>query len=250
MPRIDNKVLQGLSGPEIIHSERYVEGDQLKVSVLQERDTFDEFNDGCYTAIETRWATNHFGGEFPITQEEYRRYVLTAVISRVMRVRNERFHIRCDDVWALPAITAAVIAGIGRVILEAPVVTIMPSIDRDLISEAMTYDEWSATGRKFRAMESDPSMKLLLAHAIAGEKDGDEALMTLIPVTDEAGRLLELRQKYEIHPISAAAFLILSLSPEGLGTEALPAHPLLRSPHYIRIAGVKAFLHRFYDSVA
>jgi len=168
----------------------------------------------------------------------------------VARTRNERFHVRCDDGWALPAPLAAILAGLGRVTIEAPVVSIVPAIDPKTVELALTYDEWAVTSRYLRAVEADPNCKFVFAHAIAGEKEGDEALMSLIPVTDDKGRLVELRQQYEIHPISAAAYLILGMMPEGLVGETLAVHPLLRSPHFIRIVGVKAFLHRFYDAVA
>lgn len=250
MPRIDEKMLKGLSGPEIVHSERYVGEDKLEVSVLLERATFDEFIQGMWNVLDTRWGMFHFNGTLPVTLDEFSRYALTAVCARVARTRGERFHIRCDDVWAVPAPLAAILSGLGRVTIETPVVTLMPLVDKTLVGEAMQYEEWADVSRRLRAMELDPNCKFVFAHAIAGERDGDEALMSLIPVTDEAGRLVELRQKYEIHPIAAAAYLILGMHPEGVGVETLPAHPLLRSPHFIRIVGVKAFLHRFYDSVA
>jgi len=251
MPRIDEKMLKGLSGPEITHSERYIGERRLNVSVLKQRDTFDEFVGGLYEVTDDRWGMYHHGSQTPISREESLRYGLTGVVSRVMRVRGERFHIRCDDQWALWSPLAAVLAGIGRVTLESPVLSLVPSIEQDLIDECMTYDEWSRTSNRLRGMEADPYCKFVFAHAIAGDRDGDEALMSLIPVTDESGHLVELRQRYEIHPIAAAAYLILGLRPEGLeGGETQAVHPLLRSPHFIQIAGVKAFLHRFYDSVA
>jgi len=251
MPRIDEKMLKGLSGPEITHSERYIGERRLDVSVLAELDTFDEFVLGMYNAMNARWGMFHVGADFPVTFDNFLRYAITAVVSRVMRVRGERFHIRCDEPWTLPAPLAAILAGIGRVILESPVLTLVPAIDKDLVLRSMSYDEWAYTSNILRATEQDPYCKFVFVHAIAGDRDGDEALMSLIPITDASGVLVELRQRYEIHPIAAAAFLILGLRPEGLGDgEALAVHPLLRSPHFIRIVGVKAFLHRFYDSVA
>jgi hypothetical protein len=252
MPRIDDKMLKGLnSGSGFTHSERYIGERRLNVSALVELDTFAEFVDGLYNVVDSRWGMYHHGSDTPVTREELHQYAITAVVSRVMRVRNERFHIRCDDAWTLPAPLAAILAGIGRITLEAPVLTIIPSIDKALIDGAMTYDEWWRVSNVLRGMEQDPNCKFVFAHAIAGEKDGDEALMSLIPVTDDEGRLVELRQRYEIHPIAAAAYLILGLRPEGfVDGEALAVHPLLRSPHFIRIAGVRAFLSRFYDSVA
>jgi len=250
MPRIDQTMLKGLSGVEIVHSERYVGQERLEVSVLSEYGVFDEFVTGLYETMDARWGMYHQGVVFPVTFDVFKQYAYTAVCARVMRTRNERFHIRCDDAWAVPAPLAAILAGLGRVTLEAPVLTIVPAIDKELIALAMKYDEWALTSRLLRAAEVDPNCKFVFAHAIAGDKEGDEALMSLIPVTDETGRLVELRQRYEIHPIAAAAYLILGLAPQGLGSETLSVYPLLRSPHFIRIAGVTAFLHRFYDSVA
>jgi hypothetical protein len=134
--------------------------------------------------------------------------------------------------------------------MEAPVVTIVPAMDPKLVALSLDYEEWGRVSRHLRAAENDPNCKFVFVHAIAGEKEGDEALMSLVPITDASGHLVELRQRYEIHPIAAAAYLILGLLPEGLDGETLAVHPLLRSPHFIRIAGVRAFLHRFYDSVA
>jgi hypothetical protein len=250
MPRIDQSMFKGLGGAEITHSERYVGEERLVVSVLSEYGAFDEYVDGTWETIASKWEMYHYGSTFPVTLEEYRRYCYTAVGARVARTRSERFHVRCDDAWALPAPLGAVLAGIGKVTLEAPVLQIVPAMDPSLTERFLTYDEWASITRRLRAVESDPNCKFVFAHAIAGEKSGDDALMSLVPVTDERGVLIELRQRYEIHPIAAAAFLILGLAPEGMsGNETQTAHPLLRSPHMIRIAGVKAFLHRFYDAV-
>jgi len=251
MPRIDEKMLKGLSGPEITHSERYIGERRLEVSMLNEQDTFVEFVDGLYGTTDARWGMFHNGSPTPVTREEAQRYALTAVVARIMRVRGERFHIRCDDAWALWAPLAAILAGIGRVTLESPVLTLIPSIDKALLENVLTYDEWARISNRLRGMEADPYCKFVFVHAIAGDRDGDEALMSLIPVTDDSGRLVELRQRYEIHPIAAAAYLILGLRPEGLEDgETQAVHPLLRSAHFIRVVGVKAFLHRFYDSVS
>jgi hypothetical protein len=220
------------------------------VSVLQERSVFDEFVQGAYDVMNTRWGMFHQDASFPVTQVVFAQYAITAVCARVMRTRNERFHVRCDDAWTLPAVLAALLAGIGRVTLEAPVLSLVPAIDKETLSECLSYDEWASVSRTLRGVENDPNCKFVFAHAIAGDKEGDAALMSLIPITDDAGRLVELRQQYEIHPIAAAAYLILGLYPEGMGNEVLPVYPLLRSPHYIRIAGVRAFLNRFYDSIA
>lgn len=250
MPKIDSSILKGVSGADIVHSRRYVGEDQLEVSVLNEYGAFDEFIDGVYDVIEARWGSFHIGADIPVTQDQFRRYAYTAVASRVARVRGERFHIRCDDAWTIPAVIAAMLSGLGRVTLENQIVTIVPFWDKQFDNMLLTYDEWARISRHLRAIEKDPNCKFVFAHAIEGNKQGDEALMSLIPVTDETGRLVELRQQYEIHPIAAAAFLILGLAPLGMSSETLPEHPLLRSPHYIQIAGVKAFLHRFYDAVA
>jgi hypothetical protein len=250
MPKMDDSILKNLRGVEVAHSQRYIGEERLEVSVLRERSVFDEFVQGAYDVMNTRWGMYHVDTVFPVTPDAFNRYAITAVCARVMRTRNERFHVRCDDAWTLPAVLASLLAGIGRVTLEAPVLALVPAIDKGIIAEALPYDDWATISRILRGVENDPNCKFVFAHAIAGDKEGDAALMSLIPITDEAGRLVELRQQYEIHPIAAAAYLILGLYPEGMGNEVLPVYPLLRSPHYIRIAGVRAFLNRFYDSIA
>jgi len=66
MPRIDQSMLKGLSGPEITHSERYVGEERLEVSVLNEFGAFDEFVDGIWDVMNARWGMYHQGDLFPL----------------------------------------------------------------------------------------------------------------------------------------------------------------------------------------
>jgi hypothetical protein len=186
---------------------------------------------------------------FPVTQEDLIRYCYTAVKSRVSRVRNERFHTRCDDPWSLPTPIATALAGIGRVALEYPHMEIIPKWNVECDPMLLTQEETRVVTQRLRAVERDQDAKLLFARAISGDKTGDEALMALVPVRDAMGRVVELTSRSDFDPIAGLVYLLMGLEPSLTPDESvLPTHPLLMSPVYIRTAALLMQMHRFVEA--
>jgi len=249
MPRADTPALKGLSGAKNLASYRSLAESRLYVDVLVDEEVFVRFVNSVHDALATHWlATNH-GGDFPVAADELLRYSYTAMRSRVSRVNNERYDVRCDDAWALPNPIAAICAMIGRVESENPVVTIIPRWNHEHDTKLMSYEEWSLFSRQMRSLEATPGSKIVLAHAIEGGKWGDEALMALLPIRDAQGRTTRISaMNFEVDPTAAAAYLIGGLWPEAWEGVSLPTHPLMLPRSYIEAAAVLMYLHRLADA--
>lgn len=250
MPRIDKTMLKGLDLAKFISAERTIGNEVLEVTVLSDELIFERFVDSVFDAVATRWEMFHVGAEFPVTKDDFTRYAYTAVRTRVARVRNERFHVRCDDAWTVPAPLAAVLAGLGNVMLEAPVLEIRPKWDNRHDDKMLTYEEWERISRRMRAVEKDENCKFIFAHAIEGGRTGDEVLMCLIPVRDATGRIVQLEGglKMDVDPIAGVAYLILGLEPQDAEGLALPTHALRSSPWTFRARGLLTVLERFAEA--
>lgn len=256
MPRISNNEMpKGWRVVSNLASERNIADEVMEVTVLRDSDVFEQFVSDIYDALNERFGCAHGGAIMPITVEDLTRYAYTAVRARVARVNSERvmingfnWQVRCDDTWALPTPLAFIIAGIGRVTLEMPVITIVPKWNSELDVHVLTYEEWSLISRRLRAVEADKANEITLAHAIEGSKQGDEVLMSLVPVRDALGRVTEIRSNGVFDPVAAAAYLIAGLEPSALDTAALPQHPLMLPPRYIQAAILLQYLHRLAEA--
>jgi hypothetical protein len=249
MPRTDQTVLKGLSGAKNLATHRPLAESRLYVDVLLDEEVFNRFVVSIHDALATHWLATNRGEDFPILVEELLRYSYTAMKTRVARVNDARFVVRCDDAWALPNPIASILAMIGRVECETPVVTIVPRWDPRHDAKVMDYEEWSLFSRRMRALEAVPGSKIILAHAIEGSKWGDEALMALLPVRDGAGRTTRITaMHFEVDPTAAAAYLIGGLWPEAWDGVALPTHPLMLPRSYVEAAAVLMYMHRLADA--
>lgn len=242
MPRIDKAMLKGLSETKGLHAERVIGEEDLEVEVLHDTDLFERYVTNVYDAVTVRWLADHCSEEPPVTSEDAVRYAYTATRTRVARVNNERFHTRCDDRWCIPAQIAVPINAVGRVIMERRIVSLVPRWNEENDDKVMSREEWVHTSRRMRALADYPGSKLIFADALAGDRSGDEILMSLIPVRDSNGRITKLQSDYDIDPIAAAMFLISGLDQRSLDGVALPDHPMLMSASYIRVAGVLRYL--------
>lgn len=250
MANIDYSILKGLREAKFLRTERGYLEEVYEVTVLSDVAVFEEAVTELWELYNMKWGVFHDGVELPVTRQELLEYCYTAVKARVSRVNNSRFHVRCDDSWAVPTPIAAALSGLGRVQLESPILTIVPKWNSEHDTSVMDYDAWHRTSQKLRAIERDPDAKILFAHAIAGDKLGDEVLLSLIPVRDEVGRMIELRSFSEFDPIAGFVYLLMGLFPsinEGL---ALPQHPLLMPPIYLRIGALRQFMHKYIEAGA
>jgi len=250
MPRIDSSVLKGLGGA-IERTRRTIIFEQVEVVVLKDNDTFERSVEQLWELYNFRWGAFHAGTNFPVVKAAFVRYCYTAVRARVARVRNERFHTRCDDPWAVPTPIAAALAGIGRVTLESPALEIIPKWNEELDELLLDQAHTREVTLLLRSVERDADAKLLFAHAIAGDKAGDDMLLALVPVRDNMGRVIELRSRSEFDPIAGLVYLLMGLEPDLVGDAAtLPTHPLLIPPVYINAAALMQQMHRFIEAGA
>lgn len=249
MPRIDTSVLKGLGGASE-RTQRHVIIEQVEVVVLSDATIFESSVGQLWELYNERWGMFHVNTPFPVSEGELIRYCYTAVRARVARVRGERFHTRCDDPWAVPTPIATALAGIGRVSLESPHMEIVPLWNSEATDMLLDYDQTRRITQILRAVERDQDAKLLFARAISGDKTGDEALMALVPVRDTAGRLIELTARTDFDPIAGLVYLLMGLEPSLVEATALPTHPLLMPPVFIRTAALMHQMHRFMEAGA
>jgi len=239
--------LKGLGEVKGVSIEREVADGELHVDILSQDTTlFERFVNDQYDIIDTRWNA-YKGSVTPITRDDFLRYCYTAVRTRVARVRNEKFHIRCDSEWQLVTGLASILAQIGRVILTTPTVTILPRLDVRHDEYLITVEEFYRISSNLRMMAKDPDCKFIFADAIAGDRRGDETLMALIPVRDELGRISVVRGYKDFDAVAGVAYFILDLQPEQLDGTALSRHPLMMPPYFLRTATVIQYMTRYAE---
>jgi len=251
MPRIDKSMLKSQGGSFPTGSERSVVEEVLEVKVFSEdANLFTEFVTDLYEAIASQYSVVSGGTPmaFPVTLQEFVDYAFTALRTRVARVNNDRFPIRCNDDWQLLSVLAAAINGVGRVTLETPVVTITPVWNSEYDGHVLDVRSWHSVTQRLRAVAKNSEMKLLLVRAIADDKSGDENIMALVPVRDAMGRIVQLHQRdHEVDPIAAVVYLLSGFAPDIYAGLTLATHPLLLPPYYITVAALHQNLWRLAD---
>jgi hypothetical protein len=251
MPRIDKSMFKTQSGSFTLGSERTAAEEKLNVAVFaSDADLFVEFVGDLYDSIETQYvaATGHISA-MPFTKEDFVKYAFTGMHTRLARVNNTRSVIRCDDPWQMPAVLAAVINSVGRVVLEQPVITIEPVWNPVYDPFLLTVQQWHRITQGLRAIARVSEMKLVLVNALAGDRSGDEMLMALIPVRDEVGRIVQIgHRSMPVDPIAAAVYIISGFAPEIYAGVSLALHPLLLPPYYVTVAALRQNLWRLSDA--
>lgn len=224
-------------------SEREIVG-TTEVLVGTDLQVLDQFVSDVHGKMSDLWSDTHTGAALPISVEELRRYFITGVISRVKHVRgNERNEIRTNERWYMPAPMARVIAQIGTVESEAPVMRIVPRLSENLDALGLTHSEWLSLGYRLKRIEDDADTRFNFAHALEKERTGDPKLMGLLPRRDEQGKLVELRAYYEVDPIAATAYFIFGMRPMDWDSVILPNHPFLQPAYYQPAQIVSTMLH-------
>jgi hypothetical protein len=205
------------------------------VHVLNDTDVFERFLSEVYASIGFRWQART-QSDLPFTEEEYIRYGYTAVRTRVARVNNERFEVRCDDPWALNPFLAAALAGVGLVTLEIPVISYRPVwMDKNNTFLLKKAEQANLT-RRIKSLVDVDGMGFMPIYAISGDRSGTPNLMSLIPVRDELGRVSQLKSSYDFEPIAAVAYLLGGLTPAAWDGTSLPNHPQLMPARFIETA--------------
>lgn len=250
MPRIDKAMLKTQSGSFVVGSCRTAAEEKMEMTVFKtDADLFVEFVGDVYDSIVASYTSTPGCGDLPFTKNELVKYAFTGMRTRIARVRNERSEIRCDDPWQMPAILAAVINSVGRVILENPVITIEPRWNHEYDQFILTQREWFSVTQRLRAVAKADGMKLINVNALSGDRSGDEMLMSLIPVRSEDGRIVQIGHRtMPVDPIAAAVFVISGFEPEIYAGVSLALHPLLLPPYYITVGALRQNLWRLSDA--
>jgi len=257
MPRIEKQMLKTQSGSFITGSCRTVAEEKMAMTVFKnDAQLFTDFVGAVFDSIENEYVTVGCGDTVPFTKTDLVKYAFTAMCARVRRVTNDRsrvnnvpFEIRCDHPWAMPANIAAVINAVGRVMLEAPVLTIEPVWNHDYDEMVLDEASWHRVSQRLRAIARVPHMKLVLVSALSGDKGGDEMLMSLIPVRDEMGRIIQAGHRTQpVDPIAAAIYFISGFDPEVYQGVSLALHPLLLPPYFVSVGEVRQNLWRITDA--
>lgn len=254
MPRIDKSVLKGLGEVTKLGSNRLIV-DEVQDMVLwqfqSDTDLFEQFVLDIWNVYNERWGMYHNGQPLPVTEDDFLRYCYTAMKTRVSRVRGERFHLRCDAPWQLPAPLAVAINAVGRVSLEAPVVTIVPAWNPEFDSKLiMEQREWYRITERLRAIGSDPDCKIILIKQLSGDPTGDENVMSLVPVRDTTGRLVRLHGAHTVDAVAATVFLISGFQPTIYGGYSLLTHPQHLPAYYMEAAALVQYMWRYVDTAA
>jgi hypothetical protein len=254
MPRIDKSMLKSQGGSFPVGSERTVVEEVVQMVVFKnDAELFVGFVTDIYDAIASQYVIVSGGRpmDFPVTQEEFIKYAFTAVKTRTARIANNtataegvRWPIRTNDSWQLPSILAAAINGIGIVTLEAPVVTIVPVWNPAYDPYLLTVREWNSITQRLRAVANNSEMKIVLVKAIADDKSGDEAIMSLIPIRDELGRISRLGAYHQVDTIAAVVYLLAGFDPDIYAGMTLATHPMLLPPYYVTAAALHQGLWR------
>lgn len=254
MPRIDKSVLKGFGEITKLGSNRLIVDEVQDMVLWQYRsdsEIFERFVLDIWDVYNERWGMYHNGQPLPVTSDEFLRYAYTAVKTRVSRVRNERFQFRCDGPWQLPAPLAVAINGIGRVSLEAPVVTILPAWNPEYDPYLITNErEWYRITERLRAVGADPDCKIILIKQLAGDRTGDENVMSLVPVRDEAGRLVRLHGDHPVDAVAATVYLISGFQSDVYGEITLRTHPQRLPAYYMETAALVQYMWRYVDTAA
>lgn len=258
MPRIDKAMLKTQSGSFPIGSQRTAAEEKMEMTVFKNDSAlFQEFVSDVYDAIEAQYvAVTGTTTGLPFTKQDLTKYAFTAMCSRVRRVNNdrtpingERFEIRCDDPWRIPAIIAAVVNGVGRVTIENPVVTVIPVWNHDYDEMILSERAWHRISQQIAGVAQTDGMKMTIVNALAGDRSGDEMLMSLIPVRDEMGRVVQVGHRNSpVDPIAAAVYIISGFDPEIYAGVSLALHPLLLPPFFVTVGAVRQNLWRLSDA--
>lgn len=251
MPRIDKSMLKSQNGSFTIGSERTVAEEVLNVSVFQsDAELFIKFVGDVYDSIESQYITA-VGQDraLPFTKEDLVRYAFTGVRTRLARVNNDRYDIRCDDPWQMPAILAAIMNSIGRVQIEDPVCTMTPVWNAEYDQQLLTRAEWTRVTQHLRGVARNAQMRIVLVNSLAGDRSGDEMLLSLVPVRDEVGRIVRIASRTQpVDAIAAAVYVIAGFAPDIYAGVSTAQHPLLLPPFYITVAALHQNLWRLSDA--
>jgi len=213
-----------------------------EVMVLSDSAALTEFVHSVYADLEERWTATHYGTELGVSQTDLFRYLITAIESRTKYVYRQEgtrpSAVRTNDLWYLPAPFAFVVNQLGVVDVEAPLMRLVPKWNSEYDQYVLSLSEFTSIGLRLRKLEEDPDAKVILIHALEKDKRGNQALMELVPLTQE-GILTQVRSDNQVDSVAASVFVILGLRPTFAIAASPTTHPRALPNHYFPVAATE-----------
>jgi hypothetical protein len=215
---------------------------EVRLRVFESDDSlFRQFIAATYRSHVYKWESAHPVGSFTVTEDEWYRYALTALRSRIARVNDEGGYIRSDAEWQIPSMIAAVLNGIGRVTIDEPAMLYTPVWNPKYDTLLLTKDEWADITARMRGLAADREFtKFIFVRNLTGDRSGDPMIMDLIPVRDATGNIIQLRSKQAVDGVAAFVYLAMGFMPEEYAVFDLNVHPRALPPKYIETAVVES----------
>jgi hypothetical protein len=233
MPQLDRTAFEGAELARV-HSSVAV-AREVKLRVFETDDSlFRQFIAATYRSHTYKWEAVHPQGTFLVTEEEWYRYAVTALRSRLARVNDERGHIRSDAEWQIPSMIAAVLNGIGRVTIDAPAMVYTPVWNIAYDGLLLTVNEWADITARLRSIAADREFtKFVFVRNLTGDRTGDPMIMDLIPVRDTTGKIVQLRSQVPVDGVAAFVYLAMGFLPVEYAVFDLNVHPRALPPKYL-----------------
>lgn len=203
-----------------------------------------DFSDRVYGEIAARVHLN--GGEMPVTNEEFVKYFITALKTRVSWVNRglpgSNFGIRVDDAWALPVPMAQVVSAIG-IIDSGPGTRYVPAWNEESDEFVLSRVEWEDVTRRLLALESLPGVDFI--HALEKDISGVERVMCLMLGAEDGEEYFYA--DVPIHALEALVAMIAGLRPQAyVDVAVLP--PQLIPVYRVGKTWVAGFMHELATS--
>jgi len=240
MPQLDRAAFEGAELARV-HSTPATSKEVRLLVFTTDDALFRQFIAATYRSHVYKWESAHPTGSFTVTEEEWYRYALTALRSRIARVNDDHGQIRSDAEWQIPSMIAAVLNGIGRVTIDEPAMVYTPVWNPRYDALLLSKEEWADITARMRGLAADREYtKFVFVRNLTGDRTGDPMIMDLIPVRNELGNIVELRSKQPVDGVAAFVYLAMGFLPEEYAVFDLTIHPRALPPKKIETAVVEA----------
>lgn len=240
MPQLDRAAFEGAELARV-HSTPATSR-EVRLRVFDTDDAlFRQFVAATYKSHVYKWESSHPVGSFKVTEDEWYRYALTALRSRIARVNDEHGHIRSDAEWQIPSMIAAVLNSIGRVTIDRPAMIYTPVWNPTYDAFLLTKDEWADITARMRGLAADREYtKFIFVRNLTGDRTGDPMVMDIIPVRGPEGNIVQLRTEQPVDGVAAFVYLAMGFMPEEYAVFDLNIHPRALPPKMLEVPVVEA----------
>jgi hypothetical protein len=239
MPQLERTAFEGAELARVRSSIAVAR--EVRLRVFETDDSiFQRFIAATYRSHTYKWEAVHPTGSFPVTEDEWYRYAITALRARLARVNDERFVIRSDSEWQIPSMIAAVLNGIGRVTIDSPAMQYTPVWNPAYDEYLLDLTAWADITARMRSIAADREYtKFVFVRNLTGDRSGDAMIMDLIPVRDATGRIAQLRSVQPVDGVAAFVYLAMGFLPSEYAMLDLTVHPRILPPKYFETEAIE-----------